>query len=177
MQDTEPVDGDDVDHIFISFADSCMIFSGYIAYVLVCANMEAVVAFCNTSKARLVGGNSNTSYGSIGEAVVSQNLNVPDYPFVMEKQNLSSEPVSNWASVSLYLPKEDKREEQAEGEQTQTGRVPVRSSSRSGSFLATSFRTSVAYTRSSILVDLFKHSEAPSKMHDLYYIEYNEVST
>jgi hypothetical protein len=172
------VDGDDVDHIFVSFADSCMIFGGYIAYVLVCANMKAIVAFCNTSKARLVGGSSNTSYGSIGETIVSQSLNVPDLPFMMEKQNLSSEPASNWNSVSYYMTKEDKGEEQAEAEQTQTqtGRASSRSSAISSSVLAMPFRNSIAYTRSSILVDLFEHSERPSKMHDLYYIEYNEVS-
>lgn len=179
LQDVEPVDGDDEDHIFISFADACMIFSGYIAYVIVCANMESIVSFCKVSKKRLVGEGRNTSYGSIGgDAVVSQALDVPDLPFIMEKKNLTSEPASNWATVSYFIPKDDKGEVTiAEGDRS-SGRESLRSSSISssrGSFMARSLRSSVAYTRSSILVDFFEHTERPSKLHDLYYIEYNEV--
>ncbi|KAL3937607.1 MAG: hypothetical protein SGBAC_007316 [Bacillariaceae sp.] len=44
----EVTDAEDVEleeHIFVSFGGSLMIFAGYIAYVVVCANMKAVVAF------------------------------------------------------------------------------------------------------------------------------------
>jgi Ca2+/Na+ antiporter len=45
LQDTQP-DPDDpngADHIYISFWEATMVFSGYIFYVLVCANMKTVV--------------------------------------------------------------------------------------------------------------------------------------
>lgn len=47
LQDIRPVDYDEKDHIFISFADACLVFGGYIAYVLVCANMASVVSFAS----------------------------------------------------------------------------------------------------------------------------------
>jgi hypothetical protein len=47
LRDIRPVDYDEEDHIFISFGTACMVFSGYIGYVLVCANMESVVAFAS----------------------------------------------------------------------------------------------------------------------------------
>jgi hypothetical protein len=47
LRDIRPVDYDEVDHIYISFGTACMVFSGYIGYVLVCANMESVVAFAS----------------------------------------------------------------------------------------------------------------------------------
>lgn len=41
LHDVEPIDGEE--HIFISFFDSCLLVSAYIAYVFVCANFEPIV--------------------------------------------------------------------------------------------------------------------------------------
>ena len=41
LHDIEQIDGEE--HIFISFFDACLLVSAYIAYVLVCANFEAIV--------------------------------------------------------------------------------------------------------------------------------------
>jgi len=47
LQDSRPLPEDNNrHHLFISFGDSVMVFVGYVAYVAVCANMEAVVNFC-----------------------------------------------------------------------------------------------------------------------------------
>jgi hypothetical protein len=47
LQDVEPLesDPDGPNHIFISFWEAVMVFSGYILYVIVCANFEAIVGF------------------------------------------------------------------------------------------------------------------------------------
>mmetsp|Transcript_6142 Transcript_6142/g.8704 ORF Transcript_6142/g.8704 Transcript_6142/m.8704 type:complete len:679 (+) Transcript_6142:42-2078(+) len=45
LQDKRPVEGDTEDHIFISFFEASYLFGGYILYVLVCANFDAIVAF------------------------------------------------------------------------------------------------------------------------------------
>jgi hypothetical protein len=52
LHDVEPTADDDMEHIFISFFDACILFSGYIAYVLVCANFEAIVKLfsCKTAE-------------------------------------------------------------------------------------------------------------------------------
>ena len=41
VHDVEQIDGEE--HIFISFFDSCLLVSLYIAYVFVCANFEPIV--------------------------------------------------------------------------------------------------------------------------------------
>jgi hypothetical protein len=66
LQDTEPADDDELgpNHIFISFWEACMLFSGYIAYVIVCANMDAIVALATRSRTRL-GLDSYASYGTM----------------------------------------------------------------------------------------------------------------
>ena len=47
LQDVEPLesDPDGPDHIFISFWEALMVFSGYILYVIVCANFDAILQF------------------------------------------------------------------------------------------------------------------------------------
>jgi Ca2+/Na+ antiporter len=60
LRDTRPDPDDDsgVDHIYISFGDSLVVFSGYVAYVLVCANMEAVVTFVTSCWRTITGTDS-----------------------------------------------------------------------------------------------------------------------
>ena len=66
LQDVEPTDDDllGVDHIYVSFWEAAMMFGGYILYVIVCANMDAIVAFCTstTEKLTITG---QTGYGAI----------------------------------------------------------------------------------------------------------------
>ena len=67
LQDVEPTDDDKLgpEHIFISFRESCMVFSGYILYVIVCANMDAIVKFVTKSKERIIGLRMVASYGTL----------------------------------------------------------------------------------------------------------------
>lgn len=46
LQDSRPLDSDPdgPNYIFISFGESCLVFSGYLLYVLVCANMDTLVS-------------------------------------------------------------------------------------------------------------------------------------
>jgi hypothetical protein len=46
LRDRHPADDDELgdDHIYISFFDACILFGGYLVYVLVCANMDSIVA-------------------------------------------------------------------------------------------------------------------------------------
>lgn len=179
LRDVEKVEDDDVEHIFISFWEACMVFSGYILYVIVCANMDAVVKFFGGPVTDLLESSTKDeadplasasrpgTYGSATERTVSQDIDVPtNMQFLTEKQNLSSEPASNWNSISLYLP-----------EEKQVPIKPVDTSSDEAltSHTVSSIRASMAYQRSSILVDMFHHTEPPSKTHDLYEMRYNEV--
>jgi hypothetical protein len=65
LQDVKPVDDDVLgkDHIFISFWESLMVFSGYIAYVIVCANMESIVALVTRTQQGLR--SEMASYGAM----------------------------------------------------------------------------------------------------------------
>jgi len=66
LQDVEPTDDDTfgVDHIFISFWEACMVFGGYILYVIVCANMDAIVAFF-TRTTEALSAQGKKGYGTI----------------------------------------------------------------------------------------------------------------
>lgn len=52
LHDIEPSDDDQLgeDHIFISFSDACILFGGYILYVLVCAYFATVVRWVTCTK-------------------------------------------------------------------------------------------------------------------------------
>ncbi|KAL7571561.1 hypothetical protein ACA910_020976 [Epithemia clementina (nom. ined.)] len=109
LQDTKPVEGDasGIDHIFIGFGDAVMVFGGYIFYVLVCANMDAVVNFVFSTFASLPFVSSlvpakkedgNTNYGSI------RHCDIPvgdDLPFLQEASGLIQEPVGNFETVEF----------------------------------------------------------------------------
>eukprot|EP00977_Amphora_coffeiformis_P019012 scaffold6856_cov156-Amphora_coffeaeformis.AAC.5 len=104
LQDKRPVKGDVEEHIFISFSDACMVFVGYIAYVLVCAYMDKVVAFftgaSKDSPTHVKG--SSTDYGSMHQYITQTSMHMEKMPFLSEKYNLSAEPVGNFKSVELY---------------------------------------------------------------------------
>jgi hypothetical protein len=116
-------------------------------------------------------------------------------PFVTEKKNLSSEPVANWNTVQVYT-KPDSFEssfgasfDEGEGDpeliQRPSGAsaASAASTSQRGSFnkkgrrLSTSLRNiAESLQNNGILLELLKHSERPSDMHDVHDVEYNEVS-
>ena len=43
LHDVAPIDGDDEDHLFISFVDACLLVSGYVMYIIICVNYDAIV--------------------------------------------------------------------------------------------------------------------------------------
>lgn len=107
LRDKRPVEFDDKDHIFISFPDACMVFSGYILYVWVCANMDTVVAFFSSKDK--TGGNesgdlSSNLSKSYGTYVRQTSIKIDDkLPFLHEKNILSQEPKGNFQfEVELY---------------------------------------------------------------------------
>lgn len=67
LQDVRPAPDDPTgpDHIYVSFWEACMVFSGYIIYVIVCANMEAIVAFFSKAKEGGLGASGPKGYGSL----------------------------------------------------------------------------------------------------------------
>ena len=105
LQDTKPVDEDPsgIDHIFINFPNAVMVFGGYIFYVIVCANMDSIVAMCgfweDSSNDRR---STRTTYGSIqqGEIIVGEDL-----PFLQEASGLISEPAQNFETVEFHRTK------------------------------------------------------------------------
>ena len=103
LQDTQPVDDDVEDHIFISFPEACMVFSGYIAYVLVCAYMDKVVAFFTRlfQQEAYGKGTAKVDYGSIRYATQAS-FHIEKMPFLQERHSISHEPAGNFKSVELY---------------------------------------------------------------------------
>mmetsp|Transcript_16115 Transcript_16115/g.21069 ORF Transcript_16115/g.21069 Transcript_16115/m.21069 type:complete len:656 (-) Transcript_16115:239-2206(-) len=114
LQDVEPVENDDsgIDHIFISFLDSCMVFVGYFFYVIVCANMDYVVACftgllgaakTDSSENALTdsgnGSDRRLTYGTIKAASIDVDANAP---FLTETSNLMKEPSENFEYAEYH---------------------------------------------------------------------------
>lgn len=75
LHDIEPTEDDEEDHIFISFTDACVLFSGYIVYVLVCANFDSIVK-CFSRR-------QPDELASVGERVKRKQFDkLDDLPFV-----------------------------------------------------------------------------------------------
>ena len=72
LQDHRVADDDELgpEHIFISFKDACMVFGGYIAYIFVCANMEAIVSFFKEREQSLRSTFGGANYGAISTRTV-----------------------------------------------------------------------------------------------------------
>jgi hypothetical protein len=43
LHDIAPIDGDDEEHLYISFVDACLLVSGYVMYVVACINYDSIV--------------------------------------------------------------------------------------------------------------------------------------
>jgi len=118
----------------------------------------------------------SSKYGATHERTISQDIEISDdLPYVTEKKNLSSEPASNWAAVSLYLPDESEVVENKDDDEDDVEKVEEMAKAASAG-LGGTLRASMAYTRSSVLKDLFQNTEPPSKSHDLYELKYNEFT-
>ena len=68
LHDVETVEGSDgtTKNIFISFTDSCILFGGYILYVIVCINMKSISKLFASKhdEEEMLRMNSEQSYGS-----------------------------------------------------------------------------------------------------------------
>ena len=85
LQDSRPLedDPDGPSYIYISFYQATMVFSGYILYVIVCSNFEAITSCMTTAKKsvdkRLTSYNNRPNYGaavSTKVRVIVNNLSV-----------------------------------------------------------------------------------------------------
>lgn len=62
LQDKRPEPNDTVDHIYISFLDAALIFGGYLLYIVVLVNMQAVTKWFTRPGSSLR--EPKSSYGS-----------------------------------------------------------------------------------------------------------------
>ena len=181
LQDTRPLD-DDPDgpnYIYISFYQATMVFSGYILYVIVCSNFEAIVACASTTKRTVdkkLSSYKKTNYGAV---VSKRNLDQGKMEYLMDKKNLSGEPAGNWKSVQYYMPVISTDGVAAstaacsvENEASSRSLGALSGSLRRGS-LASSIRSTFSM-RNNILKSLVKVSERPSEFHDLHDVQINE---
>ena len=80
----DPDDPNGPEHIYISFWEATVVFSGYIFYVLVCANMKTVVDWVNkttTHVQRRLGTFGASSYGSMTLIKVGNHTNLFNYDY------------------------------------------------------------------------------------------------
>jgi len=171
LQDTRPLD-DDPDgpnYIHITFYQATIVFSGYILYVIVCSNFDTIVQ-CFSRTKKVVDTTLASSYNTkpnYGTAVTQKKLDLGKMEYLMEKVNLSEEPVGNWKSVEYYMPAVA-----TTGEGVTVAPSTI-SSMRRGS-LANSFRSSIFSLGNNVLKSLVKVSERPSEYHNLHDVHINE---
>lgn len=67
LQDRRPDEDDKSgeEHIYISFFSSCLVFGGYILYVIVCANMDSIVKFFSKTSESLTSRGTGPLYGTM----------------------------------------------------------------------------------------------------------------
>lgn len=167
LQDKRPVDNDVEEHIFISFPEACMVFGGYIAYVMVCAKMDAVVACFTRSSAPLSASLKNgQGYGSVSY-ITQISMHIERMPFLQEKEYLQHEPAGNFKSVKLYR-------SESGGKQNMTGLLEKRTSSGIDEASRAS-RPSLGTLRNLAAFEFLMHAEKPSDEHGMYDVEINGV--
>ena len=119
LQDNRPDPDDEsgVDHIYISFGQACYVFGGYILYVIVCAKMDDIVAFCSGKKSgsqqdlRSNGaGDEIVEYGAVGKSagmlrMNMENVDQANMQFLRETSLAHREPAANFSRVELFLTK------------------------------------------------------------------------
>lgn len=174
LRDTrpDPEDPNGLNHIYISFMDACILFAGYLAYVYVCANMEAVVGlFTKKEEDSKLNGRGTGNYGAIKQVNLADVGN-PDgrMPFLRET-SLTKEPVGNFEKAQLM--------------RTKTGELnpnmpPTAMSEREGrnpaSLEAAKLLGKFSDGLSLRQMDFLVQEEKPSDEHGLYDLEANTVS-
>lgn len=185
LQDVRPVDGDVEDHIFISFPEACMVFAGYIAYVLVCANMSTVVAFFTRSGASSGLTSSNTKSSGSGYGAINYitkiSMHVERMPFLQEMEAVNTEPADNFKSVQLYRT-ESGSERNIVPSATGPGNLAKQQSSSMEGDGGSSFKRQANMgksfgdtLRNMAAFEFLMHHEKPSDDHGLYDVEVNKV--
>ncbi|KAG7368186.1 CaCA family Na+/Ca+ antiporter [Nitzschia inconspicua] len=167
LQDAKPLpeNPDGVKHIFISFWEATLVFSGYILYVIVCANMDAIVkCVSNAQKAvqKTITTSGTSSYGSMTS---KKDIDLGPMEYVTAKRNLSEEPEGNWKAVDYYVPRisTDAALSQV------SGAVSLRRGS-----IANSIRTSTFSHTHNILRNFIATEERPTEIHNLYDVQMND---
>lgn len=180
LQDRRPADDDEIgeDHIYISFRGASLMFSGYILYVIVCANMKRIVSCIKPEEdkddKKLLTDGVKT-YGSTDDTVTRhKNILVPRMPYM-----LKHEPSSNFLTsddkTDLQISTSNLNTEE-ELHTTPTGLARVSSKDdnedgRSGLMLKVRRFSDGASLRE------FKfriHKDKPTDEHELYDLEMNE---
>lgn len=189
LHDVEPTADDDMEHIFISFFDACILFSGYIAYVLVCANFEAIVKLfsCKTAE------EEDYEAQSVQDAMFGHLDNIP---FV--KVGLA-DPAANFVDAHDMAEDGDEEHSNTIGglphEESEDSSMPDLGSSRYGSVtssVSSSPQGDNVSNRKSLLERSMRHSlnqfpegysarffrflvevDKPSEQHEVHDIEYN----
>jgi len=183
LQDRRPLedDPDGPNYIHISFYEATMVFSGYILYVIVCSNFEAIISCLTIAKksARksLASYNKRPTYGA---TVSTKHLDQGKMDYLMEKVNLSDEPVGNWESVEYFMPAistaeistEDDTDASMRSTDSLIGSSVIHSLKRGT--LANSLRDSIFSMNNTVLKSLVKVSERPSELNTLHNIHMNE---
>ena len=199
LQDTRFDNPDDPEekHIYIHFWQACAVFGAYILYVLVCANMDAIVAWFSDKRglAALTSGSivaAPTNYGTMEE---DENINkrplkskhvkmegLKDMPFLREHSQRSKEPPGNFQSVKFYRTLTgEKSEEHAMSDDLNKSNLSERSllNTSQTSLLERSIRSirSRAYSDGNSLrkIDFILQYEKPSDEHDLHDIDVDTV--
>jgi len=199
LQDTRFDNPDDPEekHIYIHFWQACAVFGAYILYVLVCANMDAIVAWFSDKRglAALTSGSivaAPTNYGTMEE---DENINkrplkskhvkmegLKDMPFLREHSQRSKEPPGNFQSVKFYRTLTgEKSEEHAMSDDLNKSNLSERSllNTSQASLLERSIRSirSRAFSDGNSLrkIDFILQYEKPSDEHDLHDIDVDTV--
>jgi hypothetical protein len=191
LQDKRPVPDDTVDHIYISFFDAALIFSGYLLYIVVLVNMEALMKLLRRSEPGLV--ERKDDYGSTNvprsKVCISENtqsagllvyplrselklwlvclhtkrssFHFPDMPFLTET-TLANEPVGNFAEQA----------ETVELSRSFTGRNVAYGN------IETSIRSALGHYSDHASTRVFRflmYNEKPSDQHNLHDLEIDAV--
>lgn len=151
LRDRQPADDDATgfNHIYISFFDACLLFGGYIAYVLVCSYFEPICALFNY-------GGSETE-GLVKRKTIS--LDIPTLPYIRQVKH---EPTANWEDVNEPSSGQVVSHYGAMAHSVKQGGASMTQSSLGG--------TLTAFTHRAFVVT----ADRPSDMHDIYSLELNE---
>ena len=185
LRDVQVDEEADEERIFISFFDACVVFGGYILYVIVCANMEKILYFLGTPPSLSTEEALHTAetkekqedYGALEEVspyVARKSIPVQKIPF-LHTSSFGREPEGNFKRVELYRNSSGEKSSQF----LHMDSTEDRSSNR-GNLLSTSLRKAgERYMDGSSLRKFLYIMETtrPTDFHDLNEINVSEVSS